>query len=68
MYGEQQYMEAHGIAPAIHGITQAVHGLILGLRSRWSKETKSVMLNWHGQWYEIKEDLIRSNDIYKFLQ
>ncbi|MDR0863388.1 MAG: hypothetical protein LBO74_00465 [Candidatus Symbiothrix sp.] len=30
--------------------------LIAGLRSGWSEEIKRVMLNWHGQWYEINKE------------
>jgi hypothetical protein len=44
------------------------HWLVEGLRLGWSKETKTVMLNWKGQWYEIDSDLLYSKEIYKFLK
>jgi hypothetical protein len=42
--------------------------LIAGLRAGWSKDTKSVMLNWHGQWYEINKDVLFSNRIDYFIK
>lgn len=41
--------------------------LIKGLREGWSKDTKSVLVNWKGQWYEIDKEDLFSQDIYKTL-
>ncbi|MFV0390933.1 MAG: hypothetical protein ACK5KP_03475 [Paludibacteraceae bacterium] len=42
--------------------------LIQGLRQGWSDDTKKVMLNWKGRWYEIEKDLLFSKDIYRYLR
>jgi hypothetical protein len=42
--------------------------LIEGLRNGWSENIKRVMLNWHGQWYDIKKNLLFADEIYDYLQ
>lgn len=42
--------------------------LIQGLRSGWTKNTKKILLNWMGQWYEIDKELLFSNNIYRILK
>lgn len=41
--------------------------LIKGLREGWSADTKSVMINWKGQWYEINKERLFDQSIYKLL-
>ena len=42
--------------------------LIDGLRNGWSDETKKVLLNWKGQWYEINSKIIFDKKIYNWLR
>ena len=42
--------------------------LIDGLRKGWSKNTKKVLINYRGQWYQIEHDLLFSDNIYMFLK
>jgi hypothetical protein len=42
--------------------------LIRGLRDGWSKDTKKVMLNWKGRWYEINKELLFDQQIYRVLR
>ncbi|MDR2847730.1 MAG: hypothetical protein LBV39_01360 [Bacteroidales bacterium] len=42
--------------------------LIDGLRKGWSKNTKRVMINWHGQWYDIEEGMLFTQSVYDILK
>ncbi|WP_418894225.1 hypothetical protein [Limibacterium fermenti] len=41
--------------------------LIKGLREGWSKNTRAVLLNWKGQWYELSKKKIFSDEIHRLL-
>ncbi len=41
--------------------------LIKGLREGWNSDTKSVLINWKGQWYEINKEKLFDQSIYKML-
>jgi hypothetical protein len=42
--------------------------LIEGLRSGWSNNTKTILLSWKGQWYQISKVLLFTQDIYHTLK
>ena len=42
--------------------------LVKGLRGGWSKNLKSVMLNYKGQWYQFDENDVYGDDIYVILK
>ncbi|MDR0604076.1 MAG: hypothetical protein LBG80_07225, partial [Bacteroidales bacterium] len=42
--------------------------LIQGLRNGWSNNLKTVMINWKGQWYQIEQDLLFGDEIYRFFK
>ena len=42
--------------------------LIQGLRNGWSSNLKTVMINWKGQWYQIEQDLLFGDEIYRFFK
>jgi hypothetical protein len=42
--------------------------LIAGLRDGWSESTKRVLLNWHGQWYDINKETVFGREIHTILK
>jgi hypothetical protein len=42
--------------------------LVDGLRTGWTKDTKRVMLNWKGQWYDVKKTVLFTQAIYDLLR
>jgi hypothetical protein len=44
------------------------HNLIDGLRAGWSKDTKRLLVNWKGQWYQINKQLLFSDGVTRFFR
>jgi hypothetical protein len=67
---QEQIISGSGQAPVLALDIQAgvsKNNLITALRNGWTKEIKSLLINWKGRWYEIDKDLLFSKSIYNYL-